>query len=96
MSADELFNSFDANEAEASENYQEKIIQVSGTVFRTKSDTTQLNIILKAENSMTGGVNCSLRDLDTQIPEKGSKITLKGQCQGFLMDVVLNNCVIVE
>ena len=96
VTADELYNAFDENEAEAMKKYQEKIIQVTGTVFRTKSDTSQLNIILKAENSMTGGVNCSLRDFQSDVPEKGSRITLKGQCQGYLMDVVLNNSVIVE
>lgn len=96
LTANQLYNAFDKNESEATGKFQEKVIEVTGTVFRTKSDTTQLNIILKAENSMTGGVNCSLRDLDAQVPEKGSQVTLKGKCQGFLMDVVLNNCVVVK
>ena len=96
VSADELFNAFDENEEAAMSKYQDKVIQVSGVVRRTKVDSNQFNIVLKASSSMTGGINCAMRDLSAESPAKNSEITVKGRCQGYLMDVVLNNCVIVE
>ncbi len=96
LTADELYAAFDENEEAAMSQYQDKVIQVSGTVRRTKVDSNQFNIVLKASGSMTGGINCAMRDLSGESPDKGSEITIKGRCQGYLMDVVLNNCVIVE
>ncbi|MDX1684131.1 MAG: hypothetical protein R3275_02785 [Saprospiraceae bacterium] len=96
VTADELYSEFNQNEKEALKKYQDKVIEVSGTVLRTKVDSTQFNIILKAEGSLTGGVNCALRDMDADPPSKGNQITLKGRCQGYLMDVVINNCVLVK
>ena len=96
LSADDLFAEFDDNENAATSKYQGKIIEVNGQVARTKIDTSNFNVILKAKGSMMGGINCSLRDQDTSPPSKGQTVTIKGECRGFLMDVVLNNCVIIE
>jgi hypothetical protein len=96
VTANELYNAFDENEEAALSQYQDKVLQVTGTVRRTKVDSNQFNVVLKASGSMTGGINCALRDLTVENPEKGSEITVKGRCQGYLMDVVLNNCVIVK
>lgn len=96
MTADELYNAFDENEEAAMTQYQDKVIEVSGVVRRTKVDSNQFNVVLKASGSMTGGINCAMRDLSVESPAKSSEITIKGRCQGYLMDVVLNNCVIVE
>lgn len=96
LTPDELYDAFDQNEADATSKYQGKVIEVKGSVARTKQDESQLNVILQAQNSMTGGVNCSMRDLTQEAPAKGDVVTIRGECQGYLMDVVLNNCVIIE
>lgn len=95
ITADELFDSFETDESAATFKFEDKIIEVSGEVLRIRETEYGIVIVLKADNSMTGGVNCSFREMPKDI-EEGQLIAIKGLCQGFLMDVVLNNCVIVN
>lgn len=92
MTADELFDAFDTNESEAMAMYSGKVISVVGRVVNVKTDEKQTNITLAAENSMIGGVNCSF-NFKVENLSKEDEVTIKGRCQGILMDVVLNNCI---
>lgn len=96
MSANDLFNAFDQNESEATAKYENKVIEVKGKVISIKNNESNSNVILKAEMAMAGGVNCSFKHKLEETLEKGSTVTIKGQCQGYLMDVVLNNCYLVK
>lgn len=93
LTADEVFNSFDSNEDEASKKYIGKVIKVTGKVISKKEADNQYTITLEAENAIAGGINCSFRE-NPGIIEKETMITVKGRCQGFLMNVVLNNCIL--
>ena len=92
MTADELFDAFDTNEMEAVKQYEGKVIAVSGVVSNVKNTDSTSNVVLKAENAMAGGINCSFNHPANNL-KAGDNITVKGRCQGFLMDVILNNCV---
>ena len=91
LTANELFDAFDTNETEALSKYSEKIIAVTGEVADIKESTEKYNIILKADNAMIGGINCAFTEKQKNITI-GKSVTIKGRCQGFLMNVVLNNC----
>lgn len=91
LSADALFNAFDTNESEALLNYEGKVISVTGKVARIKSTDSTTNITIYAENAMAGGINCSFNKVISTI-KKGDEVSIKGRCQGYLMDVILNNC----
>jgi len=93
MTADELFNSFNDDETTATSQYENKVILVSGEVMSVKTTDSTTNVVLIAENAMAGGVNCSFKSKVESVA-KGDEVSIKGKCQGFLMDVVLNNCVI--
>lgn len=93
ISSNELFNSFDIDETNALSLFENKIISVKGEVISIKQNDLGNNIILKADMAMAGGINCSMRDTPENV-SIGDIITVKGRCQGFLMDVVLNNCSI--
>ena len=95
LSADELFDLFDADEQAAATKFENKIVEVSGKIVSIKKKDQQNNIVLEAKNAMAGGINCSMREISSEVKE-GQVITIKGQCQGFLMDVVLNNCYVVK
>lgn len=95
ITADDLFNAFETDENEARLKFEDRIIQVSGEVLRIHENEDGFVIVLKAENSFTGGVNCSFSNIPEGV-KAGQSVTIKGLCQGFLMDVVLNNCVIVN
>ena len=91
LTADELFNAFDQDESASLVIYEGKVIAVSGKIDRIKVNDSTSNITLYAENAMAGGINCSFNESLSNI-NKGDFVTIKGRCQGFLMDVVLNNC----
>ncbi|MCB0733403.1 MAG: hypothetical protein KDC76_02415 [Bacteroidetes bacterium] len=95
LSADELFNAFDADEATALSKYEGKVIAVTGEVVNITSDSSSFSVTLGAENALAGGVNCSFHDKTKGI-STGDQVTIKGRCQGFLLDVVLNNSSLVK
>lgn len=93
LSADELYDEFERNEEAAFLKYGNKVILVTGVVESVKENDSLLNIIVKADNALTGGVNCSFSKKITR-PVPGDKIEIKGRCIGLLMDVIMNNCTL--
>lgn len=94
LTADELYNAFETDETAANQKFVDKVIEVTGTVDRFTQQETGVNIVLSAENAIAGGVNCSFSIPPTEV-EPGTLLTIKGRCQGLLLDVVLNNCSVV-
>lgn len=95
LTADELFDAFENDENAATEKYNDNVVEVTGKVLSVKSEGKQNNIILQAENALGGGVNCSINSPVSGI-KKGQEVSIKGRCQGFLMDVIINNCNVVK
>ena len=98
ISASELLQKFTGNEAEANKLYLDKIIQVKGVLKAvSRGADGSLSLSLEAGSEMSG-ITCEVPAAN--IPEglnlqTGREITIKGQCTGFLMDVVLVKCVIL-
>jgi hypothetical protein len=96
ITATTLQKEFEDNETAASARYINKIIEVSGIIASTSlSDSAHLNISLKTGSDISS-VNCvfpAIGDLSKFKP--GDEITLRGECSGFLMDVLLKNCAII-
>jgi len=96
LTATVLQKDFENNETAASSKYINKILEVTGTiVLVTPGDSTNTNISLKTGNDISN-VICTfhkLADPSKLIP--GDNITLRGECSGFLMDVLLNNCSVI-
>jgi hypothetical protein len=93
VTATALQKEFEDNEKTASARYINKIVEVTGTIASvTPADSTHLNISLKTGSDMSS-VICTLLSKDKQSDfVTGNEITLRGECSGFLMDVLLNNC----
>lgn len=91
----ELQRSFEEDENVAISKYVDKVIEVSGEVSDIKrGENSTTNICLKTDNNFSS-VICTLTS--DVIPEEirvGSRIVIRGVCSGYLMDVLLNNCVI--
>jgi hypothetical protein len=96
MTSAELLKAFEDNEAEANTRFVKKIIEVSGIIESVKTvENNALNISLKTESDLSS-VICTLTPVtDTSEFIPGSWITLRGECSGFLMDVLLNNCTVI-
>jgi hypothetical protein len=96
ITATTLQKEFEDNETAASARYINKIIEVSGIIASTSlSDSAHLNISLKTGSDISS-VNCvfpAIGDLSKFKP--GDEITLRGECSGFLMDVLIKNCAII-
>lgn len=89
VSAEELFNAFEQDEAAANEKFVTKnsTIQVSGVLSEVvyEADST-ISILLKSPNNSDVAIYCGLASKDPEAVKKlqaGSKISVKGQCAGF-------------
>ncbi len=94
IDAQSLFETYDADEAEANQKYLGKVIAVSGVVSQIVEGEKK-TIVLATDNGVFG-VKCELDPFSTvKFPEykAGQQVTLKGECTGFLGDVVLVRCV---
>lgn len=94
LTSHELFDAFNKDEQAALAIYEGKVLQVRGQVLMLQANDSIASLILDAENAMMGGVNCSFNYPDVQVKRK-TEVTVKGRCQGFLTQVVLNNCIII-
>lgn len=98
LDANTLFDTYDSNEEEANEKYLNKVLLISGKVDNVNKQDDAVQIILLADNAMIGGINCELQDINESevLPEPGDEVQIKGICQGYLMNVIVNQSVIVE
>ena len=100
LTAAELYAAYDMNEVDADQQYAGKIIELEGTVDRIENPTESIvNVLLNAGDDKMGGVLCSFENLQAKHldrVEEGVKIKLRGKCAGFLMDVSLQRCVIIN
>lgn len=94
VDAKELYKAFVQDEKKANKQYLEKVIQVKGIVDNVQLTDATISLLLSAGEEM-GGINCSInKNAKDQVPQKGSLITVKGRCIGFLLDVNLVDAIV--
>ncbi|OEK00956.1 hypothetical protein BFP97_05280 [Roseivirga sp. 4D4] len=94
-----FYNEFDSNEATANTKYLNKIVQVTGEVADIEvTEGSKPIISLKTEGF--GVIKCTMEsDLDQEELsriEGNAEITIKAECIGMLLDVLLNRSIIIE
>ncbi len=93
-----LITEFENNETQANAKYLEKIIKVSGEISELEIAKETRIIVLKGQNS-TSSVMCYLTAEENKkwaTLKQGDAVSVKGICTGYLLDVVLINCVLVK
>jgi hypothetical protein len=97
VTAAELSKEFEGDENSASSRYLNKVIEVSGTVGVVRTgDGNVTSVTLETGNPMSA-VICTFTPATQPADfEQGKEITIRGECSGFLMDVLLNNCIVVK
>ena len=87
---------YETDEASANFKYLDKIVEVTGTVESIKEDSLSVTVYLKESDSVAG-VICSFdrSSVDLSGLSSGSGARIKGICAGYLIDVVLNKCVLL-
>ncbi len=97
LSAEELFQAFSADEVAAGKQYNDKVVQVSGTIREIAVDPSGPTNVFLGTSDMLAAVVCEFPP--DAVPagwKKGDMATIKGFCAGFNMDVLLQRCSIVE
>ena len=98
ITADQIINDFSSDETKANRSYLDKIIKISGVISELKV-VKQKGIITLKTNHDFGSVLCHLSDKASQkinSLKEEQTLTLKGICTGFLMDVILVKCEIIN
>jgi hypothetical protein len=96
ISAVDLQKAFEENETSAASTYTNKVIEVTGTIESVKTgENNVLSIVLKTGNDLSTVICTFTPETDPAKFTPGNQITARGECSGFLMDVLLNNCVIL-
>jgi amino acid permease len=98
ISAHELLTEFEADANRATAKYNDKILTVTGKVESVKVTPSSASIQLSSDGSFYG-VNCSFSNNESSnILEikPGSEIQVKGECKGYIDDVILNNCFLIK
>jgi hypothetical protein len=96
--ASDLLHEFESNSTLANEKYSGKILQVSGKVESVNVTPSSSTIQLSCEGGFYG-INCSFNseNATTLLQIKiGSEIQVKGECKGYIDDVILNNCFLIK
>jgi hypothetical protein len=95
----DLLDQYDSDSQKADSAYMNRIIQVEGTVVGISTDPDGVTSINLSDDKHAIMVSCEMTQefqpgssgIDT-----GSQVTIKGQCCGMLMDIILVKCVLIK
>lgn len=97
MTAEQLVDQFVQDEAEANALYAGKVIQLSGRLKDVIRNDSTL-ILLLGDTSQMMSVSCYLQSgekMEEAGLDRGEMITVKGICNGMLMDVILDKAILL-
>ena len=98
LSAKQLAEAFASNEDQANALYTGKVLEVEGYLQEIIRDERSV-VLMLGDVSQTNGVSCYLRADDrgeVNSLKAGNQVTVKGICSGFLLDVVVEKCILLE
>lgn len=97
ISAIQLYEAYNNNEADADKLYLNKVVEVKGVVDDFTNSGEDIIVTLELQPT-GGGISCRLspgEKFEEKTVSKGMEITIKGKCTGFNMDVNLADCIII-
>ena len=98
LTAENLIAEYRANEVGTTEKYSERVIQVNGKVFEISTLKGNSIITLKDE-TLESSIICHMLPEENKKAlqiQKGQNISIKGISTGYLMDVIMVRCTLVE
>jgi len=95
ISATNLQKEFEDDETGASAKFVNKVVEVTGIISSVKPTENNGISVTLLTGSDFSSVICTFTVVkDAEMLKQGKEITIRGECSGFLLDVLLNNCVI--
>lgn len=91
----DLLNSFDKDENASNSKYNNKVLLVTGMVDKVTENEANYSVYLKDQGS-TAGVLCSISktEFEKNPVKSGDQASIKGICNGYLTDVIMNKCAV--
>lgn len=97
INATELEKEFETDEQAASQKFGNKVLEVNGIISSINpSEGNNINITLETGNDMSSVICTLSSNPEISALKPGNSATIRGVCSGFLMDVLLNNCAIIN
>lgn len=98
LTAQNLIEEYQENEIGTTEKYSENVILVKGKVFEVSTLKGNSVITLKDDSSKSSIICHLLSGENMKILElkKGQEVSIKGICTGYLLDVIMVRCTLVE
>ena len=101
VSAYQLYKEYQDNEIAADQKYENKTVKVSGIIDSIgKEITGKAYVVLKGSEYSMFGVQCvfprNVDETDIALISKGESIAVKGVVSGYLISVIVNDCVLVK
>lgn len=96
LAAADLFQKFSENETEANAAFLNKVIEVSGKISSIDTDAAGLEVVYLETTDIMGTVSCTFSKGKNSNATPGQDVKIKGICDGFLTDVVLKECALVQ
>jgi flagellar biosynthesis protein FlhB len=92
-----LARAYEMDETSANARYLGKVIVVTGKVTSLSKNDKSVSVYLKSDENLSG-VMCTfaLESVNISHVSEGLPVRIKGICDGYLMDVMLNKCSLVE
>ncbi|MCO6360571.1 OB-fold putative lipoprotein [Roseivirga pacifica] len=99
VTAIDVYAAFEADESAANQQYLNQVIQVSGSIAGVERPA-DANPVITLETTGFGLVKCTLEpgwdEAQLHSLSTGDQITLKGECIGLLLDLLINNAIIIQ
>jgi len=98
LTAQNLIDEYQTNEMDTNKKYSETVIQVKGTIFEISTLKGNSVITLKDEG-LESSIICHMLPEENKRTlqfKKGDEINVKGICTGYLMDVIMVRCTLVD
>ena len=96
ITATDLLKAFEGDEVSAAATYVGKTVEVTGEIGAvTPGEESSLNVALKTGSDFSAVICTVPEGAAAGTPEAGEQVTVRGECSGYLMDVLLKNCVII-
>ncbi len=99
INAGNLFKNYEQNETDANKDFLDKTIEITGQISEINISEEENPVIIFKNKEDFFGVSCSFSSKMNQNLANikiGDSIKVKGICKGYLSDVVLIDCIIVD
>ncbi len=98
LTAQNLIDQYQEDEATTNAKYTENVIQIVGTIFDISTLKGNMVITLK-DDDLEASIICHMLPEENRKSlqlKKGQNVNIKGICTGYLLDVIMVKCTLVE